>query len=291
MSAPNPLPAATSERSAEPTPATVGAETMKAIVQDEYGTAPEEVLRLEEIARPEIGDDEILVRVRAASVDRGTWHLMTGLAYPIRLAGFGLRRPKALNPGRSLAGTVESAGQEVTGFGPGDEVVRHRRRLLRPVRPRPGEQARAQAREPLLRAGGGRPRLRADRAAGRARPREGAGRAEGADHRRFGRGGHVRRPDRQGLRSRGHRRVQHGEDGSGPLHRSRPRDRLHPRRLRRRAAPVRRNPRHRRQPSAVPPPPGPHRPRQARHRREARTVGGGSAVPTASSAPFCYPRW
>ena len=95
---------------------------MRAIVQDEYGTAPEEVLRLEEIARPEIGDDEILVRVRAASVDRGTWHLMTGLAYPIRLAGFGLRRPKAPNPGRSLAGTVASAGKEVTGFDPGDQV-------------------------------------------------------------------------------------------------------------------------------------------------------------------------
>ena len=61
-------------------------------------------------------------RALAASVDRGTWHLMTGLAYPIRLAGFGLRRPKALNPGRSLAGTVESAGKEVTGFEPGDEV-------------------------------------------------------------------------------------------------------------------------------------------------------------------------
>jgi NADPH:quinone reductase-like Zn-dependent oxidoreductase len=93
-----------------------------AIVQDEYGTAPEEVLRLEEIARPVIADDEILVRVRAASVDRGTWHLMAGLPYPIRLAGSGLRRPKALNPGRSLAGTVESAGQAVTGFAPGDEV-------------------------------------------------------------------------------------------------------------------------------------------------------------------------
>jgi len=62
------------------------------------------------------------VRVRAASVDRGTWHLMAGLPYPMRLAGFGLRRPKAPNPGRSLAGTVESAGQEVTGFVPGDEV-------------------------------------------------------------------------------------------------------------------------------------------------------------------------
>ena len=95
---------------------------MKAIVQDEYGTAPEEVLRLAEIARPETAADEILVRVRAASVDRGTWHLMAGLPYPIRLAVFGLRRPKAPNPGRSLAGTVECVGQEVTEFEPGDEV-------------------------------------------------------------------------------------------------------------------------------------------------------------------------
>jgi NADPH:quinone reductase-like Zn-dependent oxidoreductase len=96
--------------------------TMKAIVQDEYGTAPEEVLRLAEIATPAIADDEILVRARAASVDRGTWHLMAGLPYPMRLAGFGFRRPKAANPGRSLAGTVESAGKEVTEFEPGDEV-------------------------------------------------------------------------------------------------------------------------------------------------------------------------
>ena len=95
---------------------------MKAIVQDEYGPAPEDVLRLVEVAGPRIGDDEILVRVRAASVDRGTWHIMAGLPYPIRAAGFGLRRPKALNPGRSLAGVIESVGKDVTGLQPGDEV-------------------------------------------------------------------------------------------------------------------------------------------------------------------------
>jgi NADPH:quinone reductase-like Zn-dependent oxidoreductase len=105
-------------RPAEPTMT----DGMKAIVQDEYGTAPEEVLRVAEIARPTIGDEEILVRVAAASVDRGTWHMMAGLPYPIRAAGFGLRRPKARNPGRSVAGTVESAGQDVTGFALGDEV-------------------------------------------------------------------------------------------------------------------------------------------------------------------------
>ena len=104
------------------TPGAASAETMTAIVQDEYGTAPEAVLRLAEIARPAIAADEILVRVHAASVDRGTWHIMAGLPYPIRVAGFGLRAPKAPNPGRSLAGTVESAGPEVTEFEPGGEV-------------------------------------------------------------------------------------------------------------------------------------------------------------------------
>jgi NADPH:quinone reductase-like Zn-dependent oxidoreductase len=102
--------------------ATPGPRTMTAIVQDEYGPAPEDVLRLDEIERPAIGGDEVLVRVHAASVDRGTWHVMAGLPYPIRLAGFGLRRPKYRNPGRSLAGTVEAVGSGVTGFEPGDEV-------------------------------------------------------------------------------------------------------------------------------------------------------------------------
>ena len=95
---------------------------MKAVVQDEYGSAPEDVLRVAEVARPTMEDEEILVRVRAASVDRGTWHVMSGLPYAMRLAGFGLRRPKALNPGRSVAGTVESVGKDVTGFKPGDDV-------------------------------------------------------------------------------------------------------------------------------------------------------------------------
>jgi NADPH:quinone reductase-like Zn-dependent oxidoreductase len=110
------------DRPMEPTSQIAGVETMKAIVQDEYGTAPEDVLRLAEIARPTIGDDDVLLRVRAASVDRGTWHLMTGLPSLMRIMGFGLRRPKARNPGRSGAGTVESVGKNVTGFGPGDEV-------------------------------------------------------------------------------------------------------------------------------------------------------------------------
>jgi NADPH:quinone reductase-like Zn-dependent oxidoreductase len=112
----------TLDDSIEPTARPADAQTMKAIVQDEYGSAPEDVLRLAEIDRPLIGDDEVLVQVRAASVDRGTLHLMSGLPELMRIMGFGFRRPKAPNPGRCLAGTVEAVGQDVTEFEPGDEV-------------------------------------------------------------------------------------------------------------------------------------------------------------------------
>jgi NADPH:quinone reductase-like Zn-dependent oxidoreductase len=95
--------------------------TMTAVVQDEYDSDPERVLRVAETALPAFADDEVLVRVRAASVDRGTWHLMAGLPYPIRLAGFGVRRPKH-NPGRSFAGTVDAVGSRVRGFTPGEDV-------------------------------------------------------------------------------------------------------------------------------------------------------------------------
>src|SRR5262245_14178422 len=96
--------------------------TMTAIVQGGYGSGPDEVLRLAEVGAPAVGAGEVLVRVRAASVGQDTWHSMAGLPYPIRLAGFGLRRPKALNPGRSVAGTVAAAGEDVAGLQPGDEV-------------------------------------------------------------------------------------------------------------------------------------------------------------------------
>src|SRR3954447_16047870 len=99
-----------------------GGQTMKAIVQTRYSPAPEDLFRVARIDRPTIGDGEVLVRVRAASVDRGTWHVMAGLPYPIRLAGFGVRRPKYANPGRSLAGTIEAVGPGVTGFRVGDAV-------------------------------------------------------------------------------------------------------------------------------------------------------------------------
>jgi len=96
--------------------------TSRAIVQDRYGEDPHDVLRLESRPPPAVGDGEVLVRVRAVSLDRGTWHLMTGLPHLIRLFGFGLRRPKATNPVRALAGTVEAVGADVTGFAAGDEA-------------------------------------------------------------------------------------------------------------------------------------------------------------------------
>jgi NADPH:quinone reductase-like Zn-dependent oxidoreductase len=99
---------------------------MQAIVQDRYGVAPEAVLRLAEVPRPSPGDGEVLVRVHAASVDRGTWHIMAGRPLLTRVVGrsigFGLRRPAVPNPGRSFAGTVAEVGAGVAGLQPGDEV-------------------------------------------------------------------------------------------------------------------------------------------------------------------------
>jgi NADPH:quinone reductase-like Zn-dependent oxidoreductase len=103
--------------STDPTP-----DTMRAIVQDRYGTDPGQVLRVADIDVPSIAAGQVLVRVHAASIDRGTWHVMAGLPYAVRLAGFGVRRPKHTNPGRSLAGTVEAVGAGVSGFAPGDDV-------------------------------------------------------------------------------------------------------------------------------------------------------------------------
>jgi NADPH:quinone reductase-like Zn-dependent oxidoreductase len=93
---------------------------MKAIVQNRYGSA--DVLELRDIERPTPKDDEMLVRVRAASVHADVWHVMTGTPYVLRLMGAGLLSPKDLVPGTDLAGSVESVGRNVTRLRPGDEV-------------------------------------------------------------------------------------------------------------------------------------------------------------------------
>ncbi|MGH9262336.1 MAG: NAD(P)-dependent alcohol dehydrogenase [Acidimicrobiales bacterium] len=93
---------------------------MNAVIQDTYGSP--EVLELREIDKPVVKDDEVLVQVRAAGVDPGVWHLMTGLPYLVRVMGYGLRKPKVGVRGQDVAGRVEAVGANVTRFRPGDEV-------------------------------------------------------------------------------------------------------------------------------------------------------------------------
>ncbi len=92
---------------------------MKAIVFHQYG-APA-VLQCEEIEKPVVGDDEVLIKVRAASVNPLDWHFMRGVPYLVRIAA-GLRRPKITRLGVDVAGEVEAVGRNVTQFKPGDEV-------------------------------------------------------------------------------------------------------------------------------------------------------------------------
>ncbi|MEX2619134.1 MAG: alcohol dehydrogenase catalytic domain-containing protein, partial [Egibacteraceae bacterium] len=94
---------------------------MRAVVQLGYG-GPPEVLEVRELDLPSLGDDEVLVRVRAASVHPDVWHVVTGLPRVLRLMGSGVRRPRDVVPGTDVAGEVESVGAGVTRFRPGDEV-------------------------------------------------------------------------------------------------------------------------------------------------------------------------
>ena len=218
---------------------------MRAIVQTEYGAA--DVLRVAEIDRPAIADDEVLVRVHAAGLDRGTWHLMAGQAYLIRLMGYGLRAPKNRVPGLDVAGTVVEIGTDVTRFAVGDDVFGVSRGSF-------AEYACARedklARKPA--------NLTFDQAAVVAISGLTAlqglcdvGRLEAGQRVLIigasGGVGTLRRADRQGGRSRGHRGVQHREARPGPLARRRPRHRLHQGRLLQRTRAPRPDPRHRRQ--------------------------------------------
>jgi NADPH:quinone reductase-like Zn-dependent oxidoreductase len=92
---------------------------MRAVVQRRYGDA--DVLEAGRVDRPGLGANDVLVAVRAAGLDRGVWHLMTGVPYMARLA-FGIRAPRNPVPGLDLAGVVTAVGPSVTRFEPGDEV-------------------------------------------------------------------------------------------------------------------------------------------------------------------------
>src|SRR5215471_19006138 len=95
-------------------------QTMKAVVREAYGSV--DVLRYGEVPEPVAAEGEVLVRVRAAGVDQGVWHLMAGMPYVMRLAGFGFRAPKNPLLGYDVAGRVESVGANAGPLRPGDEV-------------------------------------------------------------------------------------------------------------------------------------------------------------------------
>ena len=95
-------------------------QTMKAIVQEGYGP-PKRVLKLEEVDRPSVGDDDVLIRVRATSVNTPDWITVAGVPYILRLR-FGLRQPSTPVRGTDVAGVVEAVGHNVTDLQPGDEV-------------------------------------------------------------------------------------------------------------------------------------------------------------------------
>ncbi len=106
------------------TPNPSGVPMMKAIVYHQYGSP--DVLRLEEIEKPVPTDNQLLIRVRGASVNPLDWHYMEGIPYLARLLAFGLLKPKMIRLGVDYAGTVEAVGKNVTQFKVGDEVYGNR---------------------------------------------------------------------------------------------------------------------------------------------------------------------
>ena len=173
--------------------------TMRAIVQDRYGETAE-VLRLEEIDQPQIGANDVLVRIRAAGVHIGDWHVMAGLPYLLRVVGFGFRAPKVRVRGIDLAGTVEAVGQNVTRFQVGNEVFGTCEGAFADYAATSEDNLARQAGQPHLRAGSGRPHVCARRAPGSSRRRRHQGRPAGPARRGVRRRRTVRGADRQVVR-------------------------------------------------------------------------------------------
>ena len=223
---------------------------MKAMVQDTYGSA--EVLELRDIDKPEIGDDEVLVRVRAAGVNPADWAVMSGLPYIARPV-YGMRKPKNAVRGTDVAGQVEAVGTGVTRFRPGDEVfgwcvgayaeyasVSEDALALKPAN-LTFEQAAAVPMAGLV-------ALQALRDHGNVQAGQ-----NGLDQRCLGGHRHLRGADREVTRRPGDRRVQHAKRGPGPIDRRRPRHRLHRGGLHPKRAALRLHPRQRGEPFTVRP--------------------------------------
>lgn len=114
------MPATTPAQTSATDPRPDNSLELQAIVQNRFGAA--DVLELETVEELTVADDEVLIEVHAAGVDRGTEHLMTGLPYLIRLAGYGVTKPKNRTLGLDVSGVVVEVGSGVTRFAPGDEV-------------------------------------------------------------------------------------------------------------------------------------------------------------------------
>ena len=208
------------------------------------------------------------MRVRAAGVDRGVWHLLTGLPYLARIAAPAMRPSRSPIRGTEFAGQVEAVGGDVSGVSVGDEVygvcrtgsfAEYACAPSAKVAPKPARLSFEQAAAvPISGAHG---------AAGTARRRRGAARAAGADHGRRRRRGDVRGADREGVRRGGHRGVRLGAGRPRALARRRPGDRPHAGGLRRRPRALGPDPRQRRHPPAVAAPAGARAARDARARR------------------------
>ena len=242
---------------------------MKAIVQDVYGSA--DVLELRDIDKPVAGDDDVLVRVRAAGRRSGRLAPHDGPAVPGAPHGLRSAQAQVRVRGLDVAGRVEAVGENVTRFQAGRRGVRHLRRLLRRVRVRPGGQARAEARRTSpssrRRPSPSPPSPPCRRCATRAGFSRGRRSWSSARREAWGRSrcSWPRCSARTSPACAAPTKV-----GPGPLARGGRRHRLHPRGLRGRRPPLRPHPRHRGQPPAVPPPACAHPAGNARHRRRRR---------------------
>jgi len=182
--------------------------TMKAIVQDKYGST-DDVLKLKDIDKPVVKDDEMLVRVHAAAVNISDWILMRGVPHIMRMAS-GLRKQKNGVPGQDIARKVEAVGKNVKQLRPGDDVFGWCKGAF-------AEyacwrvQLRAEAGQSHVRASRGRWGVRIHRPSGSSQSREGLARAEGLDQRCVERRGDVRRAARQVLWSTSYRGMQYHE--------------------------------------------------------------------------------
>jgi NADPH:quinone reductase-like Zn-dependent oxidoreductase len=199
---------------------------MKAIVRHAYGSP--DVLRLEDVEKPAVEDDGVLVRVRAASINALDWHIMRGAPLIARM-GEGFRTPKTCGLGVDVAGEVEAVGKDVTDLRPGDAVfgradgafAEYVRGTPRSFVPKPATVSFEQAAAIAV---AGCTALQGLRDRGELTPGQrvlinGAGRW----------GWHVRRPDRQGARRARDGSDEHAEPGVGPIDGRRPGDRLHAR--------------------------------------------------------------